>query len=357
MSDLTRDARAEDNEPEELMRRAIAAARSGPLGDPNPRVGAVITDAAGHVVGVGYHRGSGTPHAEVDALAQAGEAARGGTAYVTLEPCDHTGRTGPCTRALIDAGIARVVYGQDDPNQEAAGGADALQAAGVEVEGGFLLAECMALNPAWTVAVTLGRPFVTWKYAASLDGRSAAADGTSQWLTGPEARADVHRMRGDCGAIMIGTGTALADDPRLTVRDAEGGLADRQPLRVVVGHRDLPQDAHLLDDDAPTAQLRTHDPHAVLADLHARGVRHVFLEGGPTLAAAFLREELIDLAVAYVAPALLGAGPAAIGDLGIGTLDRAVRHQLLDARALGSDVRIMLRPMRSHETEPPGGSP
>lgn len=355
MSDPTREDHSEGNPPEELMRRAIAAARSGPLGDPNPRVGTVITDAAGAVVGVGHHRGAGTPHAEVDALAQAGEAARGGTAYVTLEPCNHAGRTGPCTQALIDAGVARVMYGQDDPNPEAAGGADALQAAGVAVEGGFLLAECMALNPAWTVAMALGRPFVTWKYAASLDGRSAAADGTSQWLTGPEARADVHRMRGDCGAIMVGTGTALADDPRLTVRDADGGLRDRQPLRVVVGRRDLPERAHLLDDKAPTLQLRTHDPREVLAALHARGVRHVFLEGGPTLAAAFLREELIDLAVAYVAPALLGAGAPAIGDLGIETLDRAVRHQLLDARSLGADVRIMLRPMRSHESDADSG--
>lgn len=355
MSDRTRDDRDEENPLEQLMRRAVAAARSGPLGDPNPRVGAVIADATGQVVGVGYHRGSGTPHAEVDALAQAGEAARGGTAFVTLEPCHHTGRTGPCTQALIDAGIVRVVYGQDDPNSEAAGGADALAAAGVQVEGGFLLAECMALNPAWTVAMTLGRPFVTWKYAASLDGRSAAADGTSQWLTGPEARADVHRMRGDCGAIMVGTGTALADNPRLTVRDADGALRDRQPLRVVVGRRDLPPDAHLLDEDAPTLQLRTHDPHAVLAELHARGVRHVFLEGGPTLAAAFIREQLVDLSVAYVAPALLGAGAAAVGDLGVGTLDRAMRHQLLDARALGSDVRIMLRPLRAHETDHAAG--
>ncbi len=331
----------------------MQAAALGPLGDANPRVGAVITDAAGEVVGVGHHRGSGTPHAEVDALAQAGERARGGTAYVTLEPCNHTGRTGPCVQALIDAGVTRVVYGQDDPNPDAAGGAAALEAAGLDVAGGVLVGECTQLNPAWTVAVLLGRPFVTWKYAASLDGRSAAADGTSQWITGAAARADVHRMRGDCGAIMVGTGTALADNPRLTVRESDGALRDRQPLRVVVGRRELPPEAHLRSDDAATVQLRAHDPHEILADLHTRGIRHVFLEGGPTLSAAFLRAGLVDLAVAYIAPVLLGAGTAAVGDLGVGTLAHGLRHHTLDARMIGPDVRIMLRPARGDDAPDP----
>ena len=276
------------------MRLALRAAGRGPAVDPNPRVGAVILDDQGDVAGIGHHRGSGTPHAEVAALAAAGDRARGGTAYVTLEPCDHVGRTGPCSRALVEAGIARVVYAQPDPNPAAAGGANTLRGSGIAVEEGLFAADARALNVTWTRAMELGRPVITWKYAATLDGRSAAADGTSQWITGAPARADVHERRAGCGAIVVGTGTALADDPRLTVRDAGGNLRGRQPLRVVVGLRDLPADAHLRDEQAPTLQLRTRDPHAVVAALHERGIRHAWLEGGPTLAAAFLRAGLVD---------------------------------------------------------------
>jgi diaminohydroxyphosphoribosylaminopyrimidine deaminase/5-amino-6-(5-phosphoribosylamino)uracil reductase len=329
------------------MRLALKAAARGPLGDPNPRVGAVITAVDGTVVGVGHHRGAGTRHAEVAALDEAGERARGGTAYVTLEPCDHVGRTGPCSRALVAAGVARVVYAQPDPNPTAAGGAHTLRAAGVAVEQGLFEADARALNAAWSAAMELGRPFVTWKFAASLDGRSAAADGTSQWITGPAARADVHARRAECGAIVVGTGTALADDPRLTVRDAAGRLVGRQPLRVVVGRRDLPPTARVLDGDAPTLQVRTHDPEAALAALHERGIRHVWLEGGPTLAAAFLRADAVDEVLAYVAPVLLGAGPAAVGDLGVGTLAAAYRLRLAQAEAVGDDVRLTLRPARA----------
>lgn len=329
------------------MRLALKAAARGPLGDPNPRVGAVITAVDGTVVGVGHHRGAGTRHAEVAALDEAGERARRGTAYVTLEPCDHVGRTGPCSRALVAAGVARVVYAQPDPNPTAAGGAHTLRAAGVAVEQGLFEADARALNAAWSAAMELGRPFVTWKFAASLDGRSAAADGTSQWITGPAARADVHARRAECGAIVVGTGTALADDPRLTVRDAAGRLVGRQPLRVVVGRRDLPPTARVLDGDAPTLQVRTHDPEAALAALHERGIRHVWLEGGPTLAAAFLRADAVDEVLAYVAPVLLGAGPAAVGDLGVGTLAAAYRLRLAQAEAVGDDVRLTLRPARA----------
>ena len=209
---------------ETLMRRALELAALGPVADPNPRVGAVVTATDGRVVGEGFHRGAGHPHAEVEALALAGENANGGTAWVTLEPCDHTGRTGPCSRALLDAGVNRVVFGQADPNPQAAGGAARLRAGGVAVEGGVLVEEARELNRAWTFAVTRGRPRVVWKFAATLDGRSAAADGTSQWITGPAARADVHRLRAESGAIMVGTGTVLADDPSLTVRRPDGAL-------------------------------------------------------------------------------------------------------------------------------------
>ncbi|NLT31774.1 MAG: bifunctional diaminohydroxyphosphoribosylaminopyrimidine deaminase/5-amino-6-(5-phosphoribosylamino)uracil reductase RibD, partial [Propionibacterium sp.] len=270
------------------MRRALELAATGPIADPNPRVGCVLVDPLTDTeIATGLHRGAGTAHAEAAALTAAGDRARGTTAYVTLEPCNHTGRTGPCAEALLTAGVRRVVHAAADPNPTARGGADTLRAGGVEVTSGVLAAAAEALNEPWAFAVTRGRPWVTWKFAATLDGRSAAADGTSQWLTGPAARADVHRLRSECGAIVVGTGTAWADNPRLTVRDASGAPVGRQPLRVVVGHRDLPADAHLLDATADTVHLRTHDPGEVLAALHDRDVRHVWLEGGPTLAAAF----------------------------------------------------------------------
>src|SRR5829696_5408814 len=204
------------------MRRALQLAASGPWPDPNPRVGCVIVAADGTAVGEGFHHGAGTPHAEIEALRAAGGAARGATAYVTLEPCSHTGRTGPCTDALVAAGVREVVFAQSDLHPHAAGGGARLHAAGVQVTGGVLADEAAAVNERWTRTVALGRPLVAWKLATSLDGRSAAADGTSQWITGEAARADVHRLRATRDAILVGTGTVVADDPHLTVRDPEG---------------------------------------------------------------------------------------------------------------------------------------
>ena len=220
---------------EVCMDRALALAARSPLADPNPRVGCVLVTVDGRIVGEGWHRGAGTPHAEVVALRAAGSDAAGATAFVTLEPCNHQGRTGPCVQALLRAGVRRVVYGQTDPNRPAAGGAAALAAGGVDVLGGVRAGEATQLNEAWTFSVTRGRPFVTWKVAGTLDGRTAAADGTSMWITGPQAQLDVHRLRADCGAIVVGTGTVLADGPRLTVRSPDGRKAARQPVRVVVG--------------------------------------------------------------------------------------------------------------------------
>ena len=334
---------------ESQMRAALALAGLGPVADPNPRVGAVVRDAAGRVVGRGFHRGAGTPHAEVVALAEAGDAARDGTAFVTLEPCDHTGRTGPCSEALSAAGVRRVVYAQSDPNPQASGGAQTLRAAGISVRSGVLAAEAELLNPDWSFAVRAGRPRVVWKFAGTLDGRSAAADGTSQWITGPQARADVHRLRAGAGAILVGTGTVQADDPWLTVRDAEGRLADRQPLRVVMGQRRVPATARVLDEAAETWHARTRDPHQVLQALHERGIRQVWLEGGPTVAAAFLTAGLVDEVIAYLAPALLGAGRAAVGDLGISTLGQALHLQMLEATLIGPDLRVRATPHHSRK--------
>lgn len=325
----------------EAMLRAIALAQSADIPDgPNPRVGCVLVDGEGRIVGEGVHRGAGTAHAEADALAQAGPAARRTTAVVTLEPCNHTGRTGPCSEALIAAGVARVVYAQADPHAVAAGGAERLRSAGIDVEGGLLAQESAALNEAWTHAVTTGRPFVTWKVAATLDGRVAAADGSSRWITGEAARAEVHLWRRRCDAIAVGTGTALADDPELTARDAQGALVGHQPLRVVVGLSDIPASARVLDASAPTLHLRTHDPAEVLATLAQREVRHLLLEGGPRLGSAFLAAGLVDEVVWYVAPMLLGAGSPAVADWGITTLSDGVRLRDVRVDQVGEDARI-----------------
>lgn len=331
---------AESDRDVALMRLALEQATRGPLGNPNPRVGAIISDPAGVIVGEGFHEGAGTPHAEVVALRQAGLAARGGTAVVTLEPCAHTGRTAPCAGALIEADVARVVFAQADPNPSARGGRGLLEAAGIRTTAGVLAQEAEALNDAWTFSVVAGRPKVTWKFAATLDGRSAAADGSSRWITGPLARADVHQLRAQCDAILVGTGTVFADDPALTVRRPAASTTGRQPLRVVMGRRPVPETAHVLDGAAMTIQLTTHDPAKALKALAAREIHHVWLEGGPTVAAAFLAAGLVDEVVAYLAPILLGSGESAVGDLGIQTIDQALRLVPHEVTTIGADIRI-----------------
>ena len=323
-----------------MMRRALALAAHGPRANPNPRVGCVLVDPSGEVVAAGWHRGAGTPHAEADALAGAGERAKGCTAYVTLEPCNHAGRTPACAHALYAAGVARVVFAQEDPNPAAAGGGAWLRQRGVVVEDGLLAEEAQALNKTWTHRIRTGRPWVTWKLATTLDGRSAAADGTSQWITGEAARADVHLQRSRCGAILVGTSTALVDNPQLTARRPDGSLYPEQPIRVVMGERELPADARVLDDAAPTWQLRTRDPKDVLSALAAAEVHHLWLEGGPTVAAAFMAADLVDELIAYVAPVLLGRGRPSVSDLGITSIDHALRLQPTDITLIGNDVRI-----------------
>ncbi len=326
------------------MRRALELARTPgvPLG-PNPRVGCVLLDADGAEIAEGYHRGAGSPHAEAAALAEAGADARGATAVVTLEPCNHTGRTGPCAEALAEAGVARVVFAQPDPNPVAAGGEVTLRGAGVEVAWGLMEREARAVNRAWTFAMEHHRPFVTWKFAATLDGRSAAADGTSRWVTSNAARVDSHRLRAQCDVMLVGSGTVEADDPELTVRDEYDEPLAHQPLRAVMGLRDLAPDRRVFNDRAETIRLETHDPREGLDRLHALDRMHVFLEGGPELAAAFVRDGLVDEVVAYVAPALLGAGTSAVGDLGITTIDDALRLRITDVTTVGTGTETNLR--------------
>jgi diaminohydroxyphosphoribosylaminopyrimidine deaminase / 5-amino-6-(5-phosphoribosylamino)uracil reductase len=314
---------------------------------PNPRVGCVILDAGGRTIAEGWHRGAGSPHAEADALQQAGHAARGATAVVTLEPCNHTGRTGPCSLALVQAGVRRVVFGQRDPNPVAAGGAATLRGAGVEVAGGLLEAEARLVNREWTFAMDHGRPFVSWKFATTIDGRSAAADGTSRWVSSRAARIDTHLQRALCDTMLVGTNTVAVDDPHLSVRDADDHPLPRQPLRAVMGLRELPADQRVFDDVARTVHLRTRDPHQALKELFELDRQHVFLEGGPTLAAAFWRAGVVDEVVTYVAPILLGAGRNAVADLGIGTIADAAHLTVTDVTVLepaepGDDVNVRL---------------
>ena len=333
------------------MQRALelAATPGVPLG-PNPRVGCVLLDDDGRTVAEGFHRGAGTAHAEADALARAGAAARGTTAVVTLEPCNHTGRTDRCAQALAEAGVRRVVVAQRDPNPVATGGTTTLRAAGVEVVHGLCEDQARALNRVWTFAVDHQRPFVTWKFATSLDGRSAAADGTSRWVSSAAARRDTHRLRALCDTMLVGTNTVAVDDPLLTVRDEHDRPLVQQPLRAVMGERELDPGRRVFDAQAESLHLRTRDPHAALAELYARDRQHVFLEGGPTLAAAFLRAGLVDEIVAYVAPMLLGTGRSAVADLGIGTISDALRPEVTDVTVLDGldgeppNVRITMTP-------------
>jgi len=323
------------------MRRALQLAALGRgRTSPNPLVGALVLEAAGQLVGEGYHSRAGEPHAEVGALAQAGERARGGTLVVTLELCCHQGRTPPCSQAVIAAGIARVVVAMADPNPQVAGGGLAeLGAAGIEVLTGVAEAEARALNRPFCHRLATGRPLGLLKWAMGLDGRTALANGASQWISGPEARSWVHQLRAECDAVIVGGGTVRADDPLLTSR----GRRSPEPLRVVLSPSlNLPTNARLWDQaTAPTLAAHGYEapsqarfqldrlgverlvladcgPRALLEELARRGCNQVLWECGPELAAAALRQGCVQEVAAVIAPRLMGGTPARtpLGDLG-----------------------------------------
>ena len=349
------------------MDLAVRAALRGVRGA-NPLVGAVLTDEAGRVLAVGHHRGRGTAHAEVDALtrwraARAADPAlaaldpAGLTLHVTLEPCDHTGNTGPCTQAVLDAGIGALRYAVADPTGHDGGGAARLAAHGVHVTGPTGEAAALALTARWREVRDAGRPWVTGHLAQSLDGHAAAADGTSQWITGPDSRVHAHEVRSRVDAIVVGTGTVLADDPRLTARDAVGAELAHQPVPVVQGHRPVPDGAALRTHPV-VLEVLDHDPHAVLAALaahpgpwpHGRRAEHVLIEGGPRVLGAWLRAGLVDELMVYTAPLLLGPGRAAVAGLDVATLSEGLRWHPDPAeggpvRALGVDVWTHLSPV------------
>ncbi|CCC26503.1 bifunctional riboflavin biosynthesis protein RibG [Mycobacterium tuberculosis variant africanum MAL010111] len=308
---------------------------------PNPPVGAVIVDPNGRIVGAGGTEPAGGDHAEVVALRRAGGLATGAIVVVTMEPCNHYGKTPPCVNALIEARVGTVVYAVADPNGIAGGGAGRLSAAGLQVRSG-VLAEQVAAGPLreWLHKQRTGLPHVTWKYATSIDGRSAAADGSSQWISSEAARLDLHRRRAIADAILVGTGTVLADDPALTARLADGSLAPQQPLRVVVGKRDILPEARVLNDEARTMMIRTHEPMEVLRALSDR--TDVLLEGGPTLAGAFLRAGAINRILAYVAPILLGGPVTAVDDVGVSNITNALRWQFDSVEKVGPDLLLSL---------------
>jgi len=347
------------------MARALRLAEQGLLTTmPNPRVGCVLVKD-GIVVGEGWHEYAGGPHAEVVALRAAGARARGATAYVTLEPCCHHGRTPPCSEALLAAGVTRVVAAMPDPNPRVAGGGLAqLQAAGVEVASGLLQVEAERLNPGFLMRMRAARPFVRIKLAMSLDGRTAMASGESKWITGAAAREDVQRLRARSCAIVTGIGTVTADDPSLNVRIPG---RRRPPLRVVLdSHLRLRPAAKMLQEDGPVLVFCGPDAgrwsggreinlvsipvaaagldlHAALRELARREINEVMVEAGATLSGAFLSAGLADEIVVYMAPKLLGDGARGLFHLpGLSTMAQAVELEIRDIRAVGSDWRITL---------------
>ena len=355
----------------QYMARALQLAGRGLYTtDPNPRVGCVLV-REGQVVGEGWHERAGEAHAEINALRQAGEQAAGATAYVTLEPCCHHGRTPPCSQALIAAGVMRVVAALQDPNPRVAGsGLAELQAAGVATDTGLLADEAEQLNPGFIMRMRHGRPWVRCKLAMSLDGRTAMENGESRWITGEAARRDVHHLRARSSAIMTGIGTVLADDPSLTVRlEGDGDAAFLQPLRVIIdSHLRIPPTAKLLAQPGETLILTgVADPHkeALLADpgvsvdtlplnadgrldLHAvlgylggTGINEVHVEAGAILCGALLADRLIDELVIYMAPHLMGDTARGLFALpGLQHMTQRIDLSIQDIRAVGSDLRI-----------------
>jgi diaminohydroxyphosphoribosylaminopyrimidine deaminase / 5-amino-6-(5-phosphoribosylamino)uracil reductase len=332
---------------QDAMNRALELALLGPARGINPQVGAVILNAQGELIGEGFHNGSGTAHAEVIALEQAlaGKQIldKGATAVVTLEPCNHTGKTGPCARALIDAGISKVVFASTDPGDDSSGGAKTLTEAGVEVESGVLEEQANHQLRVWLTFAKTKRPFVTLKWASSLDGRAAAEDGSSKWISGSESRADAHRRRSEVDAILVGTGTAMVDDPELTARKPDGTLFENQPVRVVLGERELPSSLRLFNSDAETLTLRTQSIHGAMDELFERGIKHVMVEGGPTLASRFVQLDLVDEFLVYLAPKLLGGEKLSIGSIDVPSIDKAKQLEFFEIKQLGEDVLLVAR--------------
>ena len=321
---------------EAAMARAIDCARLG-LGKtfPNPIVGAVITSATGEVLSQGIHQGA--DHAEVIALNAAKELPAGSIIYITLEPCNHHGKTPPCVDAIIKSGIKKVVYAVSDPNPAAAGGAERLREAGIEVQSGIGEIQARLENRAWLTKIEKGRPRITWKIAATMDGKVAASDGSSKWITGELARADVARMRSQVDGIVTSTTTVIADDPLMTSK----GFG-KNPLRIVMGTSELSSKMQIFDDAAETVLIKSRNLKDLISLATERGFNELLIESGPNFGTALLRENLIDEIVLYQAPTLLGSGTPSIGDLGITNISGRLDFEISDVEMIGSDLKITL---------------
>jgi diaminohydroxyphosphoribosylaminopyrimidine deaminase/5-amino-6-(5-phosphoribosylamino)uracil reductase len=337
----------------DAMNRALDLALLGPSYGVNPQVGAVILNQDMEIIGEGFHAGAGTKHAEVVAiengLNRGSKFPPNYTAVVSLEPCNHTGKTGPCAKALIEAGISRVVYASSDPGIESSGGAETLREAGIEVVDGVLKEKADEQSKVWLTSKKNQRPFVTVKWASSLDSRIAAEDGTSKWITSSEARNHGHLQRSNVDAILVGTGTVLADDPELTARKPDGSLYEHQPLRVIMGERDLSPTLRVFSSDAETIHLKTQSVHGVMADLQQRGIKHLLVEGGPTIESNFVRLDLVDEYLIYLAPKVLGGSKNAIGSIDVSTISEAKKLQFDEVKILGPDVLIRASATRNQE--------
>ena len=329
------------------MQRAIALSEKG-LGktSPNPIVGAVIIDDAGNLIGEGFHdRMNSKDHAEVVAIANAnqnGNKINGATIVVTLEPCNHSGSTGPCTQAIINAGISTVVFAVNDPNSVASGGAEALRAAGIKVIEGVLKAEAAYANRAWLMKIKKNRPFFTWKVATTLDAKIAATDGTSKWITNETSRADVQVLRRQADAILVGTNTVITDDPHLIPRGEFPGYA-HNPIRVICGEQDLPKDAQVFDSAAQTVVVKSKDLDLLVAELNKLEINQVFVEAGMTLASAMVDHCLMDELVIYQAPSLLGSGKPFFTFDFPSTISNQMRLDHISTVVLEGDVKSVYR--------------
>ncbi len=326
------------------MQRAIALSEKG-LGKtaPNPIVGAVIIDGAGTVIGEGFHdRMKSQDHAEVVAIANATKNLKGATIIVTLEPCNHSGSTGPCTQAIIDAGISTVVFAVNDPNSVASGGADALRSAGIKVLEGVLKEEAAYANRAWLMKIKKNRPFFTWKVATTLDAKIAATDGTSKWITNETSRADVQILRRQADAILVGTNTVITDDPHLIPRGNFAGYS-HNPIRVICGEQELPKDAQVFDSAAKTVVVKSKDLDLLVEKLNELEINQVFVEAGMTLASAMVDHCLMDELVIYQAPSLLGSGKQFFAFDLPSTISNQMRLDHINTVVLDGDVKSVYR--------------
>lgn len=319
---------------EQLMQYAIDLAKKGQsLTYPNPIVGAVIADAEGKIIGEGFHQGA--EHAEVIAIKNAKSIPADATLFVTLEPCNHFGKTPPCADAIISAGIKNIVFATTDPNPIAAGGANKLKDAGIKVTGGLLANEASFANRAWLTKVEMGRARFIWKIASTIDGKVAAADGSSKWITSESARADVAKLRASSDAILTSSKTVISDNPTL---DSKG--LGKNPCRIVMGKSEIQNSANIFNDLAPTKVINSREISDLLDFVTSEGFNQVLVESGPTFGSALLSAGVIDEVVVYLAPSILGSGLSSISDLGIKSIDQKIDLQLISHEVIDQDFKL-----------------